>query len=41
LAHSVPSNTERALDLRHKTSPSFYPHPLLITFALALTGLRF
>jgi transposase InsO family protein len=27
-ALSVPSNTERALDLRRKTSPSFYPPPL-------------
>jgi len=25
------------LDLRRKTSPSFYPHPLLISIALALT----
>ncbi len=27
LALSAPSSTERVLDLRHKTSPSFCPHP--------------
>ncbi len=34
---SALSNTGRALDLRHRTSPSLYPHPLLVKIASALT----